>query len=73
MQWLTYSNSSEEELNKYKKGDLIKVKVIEIKEDEQKIRVSHKATLEDPLNILKTKKLIKQLLLRLFRLIIKAW
>ena len=53
---LTYSNSSEEELNKYKKGDLIKVKVIEIKEDEQKIRVSHKATLEDPFEYFKDKK-----------------
>ena len=33
---LTYSNNGEEELNKYKKGDKIKVKVLEIKASEQK-------------------------------------
>ena len=32
------------------------MKVIEIKEDEQKIRVSHKATLEDPFEYFKDKK-----------------
>ena len=36
---LTYLNNSEEELKKYNKGDKIKVKVIEIKVAEQKIRV----------------------------------
>ena len=36
---LTYLNNGEEELNKYKKGDKIKVKVLEIKASEQKIRV----------------------------------
>ena len=34
---LTYSNNSEEELKKYKKGDTISVKVLEIKPDEQKL------------------------------------
>ena len=39
---LTFSNNGEEELDKYKKGDKIKVKVLEIKTEEQKIRVGHK-------------------------------
>ena len=45
---LTYLNNGEEELNKYKKGDKIKVKVLEIKPVEQKIRVGLKQTLPDP-------------------------
>ena len=45
---LTYSNNGEEELNKYKKGDKIKVKVLEIKPSEQKIRVGLRQTLPDP-------------------------
>ena len=34
---LTYSNNSEEELNKYKKGDKIKVKVLEVKSQNKKL------------------------------------
>ena len=34
---LTYMGSGEEELNKFKKGDKIKVKVLEIKTSEQKL------------------------------------
>ena len=34
---LTYLNNGEEELTKYKKGDKIKVKVLEIKSLEQKV------------------------------------
>ena len=45
---LTYLNNSEEELAKYKKGDKIKVKVLEIKTSEQKIRVGLKQTQTDP-------------------------
>ncbi len=45
---LTYSNNGEEELIKYKKGDKIKVKVLEIKSSEQKIRVGLRQTLPDP-------------------------
>jgi len=45
---LTYSNNGEEELTKYKKGDKIKVKVLEIKASEQKIRVGLRQTLPDP-------------------------
>ena len=45
---LTYFNNGEEELKKYKKGDKIKVKVLEIKASEQKIRVGLKQTQADP-------------------------
>jgi small subunit ribosomal protein S1 len=53
---LTYSNNGEEELKKYKKGDKIKVKVLEIKSDQQKVRVGLKQTLADPFSWFKDKK-----------------
>ncbi len=53
---LTYLNNSEEELNKYKKGDKLKVKVLEIKASEQKIRVGLKQTQQDPFDWFKEKK-----------------
>tara|TARA_B100000989_G_scaffold13750_1_gene9199 strand:- start:618 stop:1442 length:825 start_codon:yes stop_codon:yes gene_type:complete len=56
---LTYSNNGEEELNKYKKGDKIKVKVLEIKISDQKIRVGFRQTQTDPFDWFKDKK-IKQ-------------
>ncbi len=56
---LTYSNNGEEELNNYKKGDKIKVKVLEIKVSDQKIRVGHRQTQQDPFDWFKDKK-IKQ-------------
>ena len=52
---LTYSNDGEEELKKYKKGDKIKVKILEIKTSEQKIRVGFKQTLPDPFDWFKDK------------------
>ena len=54
---LTYSNNGEEELAKYKKGDRINVKVLEIKSSEQKIRVGHRQTLPDPFDWFKNKKI----------------
>ena len=54
---LTYSNNGEEELAKYKKGDKINVKVLEIKSSEQKIRVGHRQTLPDPFDWFKNKKI----------------
>lgn len=45
---LTYLDNSEEELKKYNKGDKIKVKVLETKVDDQKIRVGLKQTQPDP-------------------------
>ena len=56
---LTYLNNGEEELTKYSKGDKIKVKVLEIKSAEQKIRVGLRQTQEDPFNWFKDKK-VKQ-------------
>ena len=56
---LTYSNNGEDELNKYKKGDKIKVKVLEIKVSDQKIRVGFRQTQPDPFDWFKDKK-VKQ-------------
>ena len=53
---LTYFNNGEEELAKYKKGDKIKVKVLEIKVSEQKIRVGLRQTQQDPFDWFKDKK-----------------
>tara|TARA_B100000575_G_scaffold284873_1_gene279481 strand:+ start:866 stop:1786 length:921 start_codon:yes stop_codon:yes gene_type:complete len=52
---LTYLNNGEEELSKYSKGDKIKVKVLEIKVSEQKIRVGFRQTQTDPLDWFKDK------------------
>jgi len=54
---LTYSHNGEEELKKYKKGDKLKVKVLEIKADQQKVRVGLKQTQTDPFDWFKNKKL----------------
>ena len=52
---LTYLNNGEEELTKYKKGEKIKVKVLEIKSSEQKIRVGLRQTQKDPFDWFKDK------------------
>ena len=52
---LTYLDNGEEELKKYNKGDKIRVKVLEIKVDDQKIRVGLKQTQSDPFNWFKEK------------------
>jgi len=54
---LTYSKNSEEELSKYKKNDEIKVKVLEIKTNEQKIRVGHRQINPDPIEWFNDKKI----------------
>ena len=56
---LTYLNNGDDELAKYKKGDKIKVKVLEIKISEQKIRVGLRQTMPDPFDWFKNKK-VKQ-------------
>ncbi len=53
---LTYLNNGEEELTKFKKGDKLKVKVLEIKASEQKIRVGLRQTQPDPFDYFKDKK-----------------
>ena len=53
---LTWKNNGEEELNNYKVGDKIKVKILEINIDQQKIRVGlREAVSEDPINFFKDK------------------
>ena len=54
---LSYTGNPDEEIKKYKKGDKLKVKVLEIKVDEQKVRVGLKQTEEDPFNWFKDKKI----------------
>jgi len=53
---LSYAGKPEEELKKYKKGDKLKVKIIEIKESEQKVRVGLKQLEKDPFDWFKDKK-----------------
>ena len=54
---LTYLNNGDDELAKYKTGQKIKVKVLEIKISEQKIRVGLRQTMPDPFDWFKDKKL----------------
>ena len=53
---LSYLGNPDEELKKYKKGDNVKVKVLEIKKDEQKVRVGLKQLEKDPFDWFKGKK-----------------
>ena len=53
---LTYLNNGEEELTKYKIGEKIKVKVLEIKSTELKVRVGLRQTKQDPFDWFKDKK-----------------
>ena len=53
---LSYSSKPEDEVKKYKKGDEIEVKVIEIKPNEQKIKFGMKQLKEDPFNVFKDRK-----------------
>ena len=54
---LSYSGKQEDELNKYKKGDKLKVKILEIKNSEQKVRVGLKQLQKDPFDWFKDKKI----------------
>jgi len=53
---LTYNAKSEDELKKYKKGQTLKVKILEIKAEQQKVRIGLKQTEEDPFGYFKNKK-----------------
>ena len=53
---LSYSSKAEDEIKKYKKGDELEVKVIEVKPQDQKIKFGIKQLKEDPFNIFKNKK-----------------
>tara|TARA_A100001015_G_C15034404_1_gene735226 strand:+ start:1729 stop:3474 length:1746 start_codon:yes stop_codon:yes gene_type:complete len=52
---LSYTEKPEEELKKYKKGDRIKVKILEIKKADQKVRVGLKQLSKDPFDWFKDK------------------
>ena len=54
---LTYEKNQEEELKKYNKGDKLKVKILEIKADQQKVRVGLKQTENDPFGWFNDKKI----------------
>ncbi len=54
---LSYTNKPDEELRKYKKGDKLNVQVLEIKIDEQKIRIGLKQTGKDPFDWFNDKKI----------------
>ena len=54
---ISYQGKPEEELKKYKKGDKLKVKILEIKKDDQKIRVGLKQTTTDPFDWFSDKKI----------------
>mgnify|MGYP001401189306 FL=1 len=53
---LVYTANGEEELAKYKIGDKLKVKVLEVKAAEQKVRVGLRQTQPDPFDWFKDKK-----------------
>ncbi len=54
---LSYTGNSEEELKKYKKGDKLKVKILEIKKEDQKVRVGLKQLGNDPFDYFQDKKI----------------
>ena len=54
---LSYIGDPETELKNYKIGDKLKVKILEIKEDQQKVRVGLKQTQKDPFDYFKDKKI----------------
>ncbi len=53
---LSYTGKPDEELKKYKKGDKLKVKILEIKKSDQKVRVGLKQLQKDPFDWFKDKK-----------------
>ncbi len=53
---LSFTGNPEEELSKYKKGDKLKVRVLEIKKSDQKVRVGLKQLEKDPFDWFSDKK-----------------
>ncbi len=54
---LSYSGKPEDELKKHKKGEKLKVRILEIKKEEQKVRVGLKQLEKDPFDFFKGKKI----------------
>jgi len=53
---LSYIGKPEDELKKYKKGEKLKVKILEIKKNEQKVRIGLKQLQKDPFDWFQDKK-----------------
>ncbi len=53
---LSYIGKPEDELKKYKKGETLKVKILEIKKSEQKVRIGLKQLQKDPFDWFRDKK-----------------
>ncbi len=53
---LSFTGNAEEELRKYKKGDKLRVRVLEIKKSDQKVRVGLKQLQKDPFDWFNDKK-----------------
>ncbi len=62
---LTYDKKPEEELKKFKKDQKIKVKILEIKAEQQKVRVGYKQTQSDPFDWFKDKKVNEALTVKI--------
>jgi small subunit ribosomal protein S1 len=69
---LTYLTNTDEELAKHKIGDKLKVKVLEIKSIEQKIRVGLKQTQADPFDWFKDKKVKETITVKIISTDIKG-
>ena len=54
---LSYTKDPETELKNYKIGEKVKVKILEIKDDQQKVRVGLKQTRKDPFDYFRDKKI----------------
>ncbi len=62
---LTYKKNNEEELKKYKKNDTLKVKVLEVKPEQQKVRVGLKQLQPDPFDWFKNRKVNDQITVKI--------
>jgi len=69
---LTYLNNGEEELQKYKIGDKLKVKVLEIKSSENKVRVGLRQTQPDPFDWFKDKEVNQTITVKIISTDIKG-
>ena len=73
---LSYLGNPDEEIKKYKNGTKLKVKILEIKKDENKVRVGLKQTGNDPFEWFKDKKINERVTVKVIssdskRLIVK--
>ncbi len=69
---LSYDKNPEEEIKKYKKGEKLKVKVLEIKPDQQKLRIGLKQTQTDPFEWFNNKKVNQTITVKIISTDIKG-